>query len=258
MMKKIVHISDLHFGTENYTAVESLLTDIKNCEPDLVVISGDLTQRAKTYQFNMVGQFIAQIKFPKIIVPGNHDISLYNLFRRFFRPLKRFEKYILNNPFPEYEDDRLLVVGINSSRSLTIQSGRVNKKQVEYLRQRYSKAADDQLKVLVVHHNVFPLKGEKLSAGIGRSKLITKLASDCRLNLVLSGHLHKGYSIETNNEFIKDHNIIIVQAGTATSSRLRGEKNSYNIVEYDKKLRVKIKEFTGEGFKLIDKREYLI
>jgi 3',5'-cyclic AMP phosphodiesterase CpdA len=245
-MKRIIHISDLHFGTENVAIVKALLKDINTIKPDLIVVSGDLTQRARTHQFKLAGDFIAQINFPKIIVPGNHDISLYNIIRRFFKPLNRFKKYIIDNPYPDYEDDSILAVGLNSSRSLTFQSGRVSANQIEYLQERFSRIDSDKLKILIVHHNVFPLHGEKMSAAIGRSKLLKNMIQSCGIDLILSGHLHKGYSFEF--QFNQKHKTVFVQAGTATSSRLRDEKNNYNLISYDDNLVVELREFHNKVF----------
>src|SRR5437870_3287373 len=118
-MRTLIHLSDLHFGTVDPAIVPALLDFIGVTKPDLVVISGDLTQRARTEQFMEARQFIDAIPFPCIVIPGNHDVPLHNVFARLFRMLDRFRRYISENLEPFYVDEEIAVAGINTTRALT-------------------------------------------------------------------------------------------------------------------------------------------
>ena len=250
-MKKIIHISDLHFGTEEEKIVNALLRDIKNKEPNLVIVSGDLTQRAKSNQYEAASAFLEKINCPRIVVPGNHDISLWNIFRRFFRPLKRFKKYINDEEFPIYKDDEMIIVGINSARSLTFKGGRISVKQIDHLKDVFCDVPEPHFKGVVVHHNLIPLPGVEKHKILGRAGLFIQKLNNCGIDIMFSGHLHIGYSGDVQ-KFYKDANsIIVAQAGTATSSRVRNEKNSYNIIKVSSgEIIIQIMKFQNDNFVL--------
>src|SRR3712207_5099719 len=133
-MRTLIHLSDLHFGRVDQTLLGPLRDLVHSIAPDVVVVSGDLTQRAKAEQFEEARAFLDTLPGPQIVVPGNHDISLYNVFRRFVKPLDRFKRYITPDLDPMYADDEIAVVGVNTARSLTIKDGRLNKEQVAGIR----------------------------------------------------------------------------------------------------------------------------
>jgi 3',5'-cyclic AMP phosphodiesterase CpdA len=250
-MKKIIHISDLHFGAEEVKIVDALLSDINSLEPNLVIVSGDLTQRARSDQYIAAAEFLEKINSFQIVVPGNHDISLWNIFRRFFRPLKKFKKYISDEEFPIYKDEEMIIVGINSARSLTIKSGRISVEQIDHLKNIFCDVPEPRFKGVVVHHNLIPSPEVKKHKMLGRAGLFIQELDNCGIDMMFSGHLHKGYSGDVQ-KFYKDANsIIVAQAGTATSSRVRDEENSYNIVEVDAdETIIKIMKFKNGNFVL--------
>src|SRR5688500_3797681 len=135
-MRTIAHLSDLHFGDTDAAVVERLIEKVRELNPDMLIVSGDLTQRARSSQFQDARAFLDVLPLPQIIVPGNHDVPLYNVIRRFLSPLARFRKYITSDLTPEYHDDELAVFGINTARSLTIKGGRVSEEQVEKLKDK--------------------------------------------------------------------------------------------------------------------------
>ena len=135
-MRTLVHLSDLHFGRVDQALLGPLRELVERIAADVVVISGDLTQRAKVEEFEEARAFLDSLPGPQIIVPGNHDISLYNVFRRFMRPLARYKRYITDELEPVFIDDEIAVVGVNTARSLTIKDGRISHEQVAGLRAR--------------------------------------------------------------------------------------------------------------------------
>ncbi|MGB9178581.1 MAG: metallophosphoesterase, partial [Pyrinomonadaceae bacterium] len=125
-MRTIVHLSDLHFGRVDYSVVKPLIEHVKEAKPDLVAVSGDLTQRARTAQFKEAREFLDALPQPQIIVPGNHDVPLHNVFARFLQPLDKYRRHITDDLEPFYADEEIAVLGLNTARSLTIKYGRIN------------------------------------------------------------------------------------------------------------------------------------
>ena len=135
-MRTIVHLSDLHFGRVDQDLLRPLQELVVKLAPDVVVVSGDLTQRAKTEEFKAARAWLDTLPGPQIVVPGNHDIPLYNVASRFLTPLRKYLRYVTLDLAPEYVDDEIAVLGINTARSLTFKDGRVNKEQLAQMRQR--------------------------------------------------------------------------------------------------------------------------
>lgn len=240
-MKKIIHISDLHFGRENPNAVAALLHDINKCKPTVVIVSGDLTQRARHRQFKSAAEFLAKIHFPTIVVPGNHDVPLFDVTRRFLAPFNRYVRYINADFYPTYKDEKTVIIGINTAYSFTWKSGRVTKAQLQILREKF-KSEGNKLKMLVVHH---PFR-ELFYDGRYHS-----LLNDLNVDVIFSGHLHQASAKILDNHVTKlNLKTLLVESGTSVSKRLRGENNSYNQLEIspENNLTILIKEYDGNQF----------
>src|SRR5882672_7941733 len=130
-MRSIVHLSDIHFGRVDAAVVGPLIETINQIAPDVVAVSGDLTQRARSRQFIEARAFLDELPKPQIVVPGNHDVPLHNVFTRFARPLAKYRRYINEDLRPFYHDEELAVLGVNTARSLTIKGGRINEEQID-------------------------------------------------------------------------------------------------------------------------------
>lgn len=233
-MKKIVHISDVHFGKVDYRIVEKLVEKIAAIKPDLTVVSGDLTQRARENQFAEARDFLARLPQPQIVVPGNHDVPLWNVFARFFTPLDNYKKYITENLEPFYKDDEIAVIGINTARSLTIKDGRINEKQVGAIQQRMCSIGDEFLKIVVTHHPFDLPEGYNDDQIVGRAEMAIREITKCGADVFLAGHIHVSHVGHTATRYKlgAGKNALVVQAGTATSTRGRGEANSFNLLEF--------------------------
>jgi 3',5'-cyclic AMP phosphodiesterase CpdA len=226
-MRTIVHLSDLHFGRTLYPTIEPIVDLITRIKPDLVVISGDLTQRARKWQYAEAKAFLARLPRPQLVLPGNHDVPAYNLYRRLLQPLDRYKRIVTRNLSPRFIDDEIAVLGINTARSLVIKGGRINPEQLEWVEGQVATLAHDQVRIVVTHHPLdLPahLSGVRLVQGAERAM---QTFARCRIDLFLCGHLHLVYLGSTARYQIGGYVAPILQAGTATSTRARGEPNSF-------------------------------
>lgn len=227
-MTRIVHLSDLHFGRVDQSLTEPLLTQVAQLAPDLTVISGDLTQRARHSQFHRARALIDRLPGPVLSVPGNHDIPLDNLFVRFLWPFSRYRRYISNDLEPEYRDERMIVAGVNTVNRFAWQSGKVGRKRLSRLAERMGDGPQD-LRIAVLHHPLEhgPEVDKRLMQGAGKA---LDVLSDSGVNLVLSGHLHRASS----RPFRAAPDLLFVEAGTGLSTRLRhDQRNTFNVLDFD-------------------------
>jgi 3',5'-cyclic AMP phosphodiesterase CpdA len=229
-MRKIVHLSDLHFGRVNPSLIDPLIRTVRELGPDLVAISGDLTQRARSHQFQQARTFLDALPKPQIIVPGNHDIPLHNVFARFLEPLTKYKRYITDDLQPVYEDEEVVIIGVNTARSLVFKGGRINESQVGRLREKFCSLENGVVKVVVTHHPFDLPEGYDERALVGRARMAMTGLAECGADLFLAGHLHVSHTGHTKRYNISGHSALVVQAGTATSTRERGETNSFNLL----------------------------
>lgn len=230
-MRTIAHLSDIHFGRVDPLLVPPLIKAVNQSNPDLVAVSGDLTQRARSHQFKEARKFLNALPRPQIVVPGNHDVPLYNIFARFVEPLTKYRRYITDDLRPFYYDNEIAVLGVNTARSLTIKGGRINEAQIAWIRDRLCQLAEGLVKVVVTHHPFDLPEGHDERHLVGRARLAMEELASCGADLFLAGHLHVSQTTHTAQRYkIKGHSALVVQAGTAASTRGRGEANSFNVI----------------------------
>ncbi len=248
MSTRIVHLSDLHFGSEVPGIVQALLDDINADPPDLVAISGDLTLGARIGEFRAARAFIDRIAAPVLAVPGNHDISPYQLVQRFADPYRRWRAFVSADTEPQWRDGEVAVLGLNTAQRMALHwnwaRGRFTPARLSDLVRRLGAVPERLTRIVVAHHPLLP--PEKLAAtpvAFGAAVALDVLVRS-RVRLVLAGHLHRGYS---RLAVAGGRGPLIVQASTATSSRLRGEPNAYNriTIEADGEPTVKVRIWDG-------------
>src|SRR6476659_6953694 len=193
-MARIVNLSDLRFGARDQRLVDAVEGPVDELKPDLLVISGDFTQRARTEQFKEACSFLERLRdsgHEVLGVPGNHDVPLYDVLRRFLSPLARYRRFIDETLCPVIELPGVAVLGINTARSLTFKYGRINDQQVEFIRETFSRTPSEAFRVLVTHHPLFALEvGGEIERAIGRQELALDAVEEAGVDMVLAGHAH--------------------------------------------------------------------
>ena len=235
-MTLLLQISDPHFGTEQPPVVDALLRLAHTLQPDLVVMSGDITQRARRAQFSAARAFVDTFgATPFVVVPGNHDIPLYNLFARIAHPYANHQRVFGRDLEPEFESTELLVMGVNTTRAYRHKDGEISTQQVERVVRRLERVTPRQLRVVVTHQPVVAARANDFRNLLhGREHAIERW-SQAGVDLILGGHIHLPYVTPLHVAY-KDlpRQMWAVQAGTSLSSRVRGTvPNSVNVIDYD-------------------------
>lgn len=232
MTTRLLHLSDLHFGPPlRQHLVEVVTGEAHRLSPDLVVVSGDLTQRARKRQFLQVRNFLDGVPSPLLVVPGNHDVPLYNFFLRFWRPLERYRAFIAATPdvAMAVEVEGISVVGLSSARSFTTDGGSLGNGQLAWAETQFARSPSNACRIAVIHHHF--LSDGSRQRPIRRAGYLLRRFAAMGVEMVLVGHRHWARA-ERSSE-----GPLIVQAGTATSRRGKGKdrgKNSYNVIEVDR------------------------
>ncbi len=222
-MIKIAHISDLHFGREIAEIVEALIVELNDMRPDLIVVSGDLTQRARVSEFKRAHGFLDRLLQPVLVVPGNHDVPDYP-FMRFASPWSRWQRWLSAELEPVIQGDHYCAVGINSARRwgpyLDWSRGRINLDQIKHAEGVFSSCAK-KLHIIVAHHPFLLSQASTGRRTIARADIALPRWLKVNVDLILGGHVHLAYSGVVDG-------IVVAQTGTTLSSRLKGEPNSFN------------------------------
>lgn len=260
-MTRVVHLSDLHFGAHDQRLVEAVAGEVDQLKPDLVVISGDFTQRARTEQFKEACEFLDALRdkgHEVLGVPGNHDVPLYDVLRRFLSPLARYRRYIDETLCPFVELPGIAVLGINTARSLTFKDGRINKDQVAFIRETFSRTPRDAMRILVTHHPLFAMEiGGESERAIGRQELALDAIDDSGVDMVLAGHHHHASSQDASELVTRAGGVLVIQAGTATSTRVREQEQSFNTIDIaERTATITVHAWNGDRFRPTDPRAY--
>lgn len=236
----LLHISDLHFGPPYIEKIgESALRAATLLHPDAIVVSGDLTQRAKREQFEAAKQYMERLpKVPRLVIPGNHDVPLYRFYERMMDPHGLYKEIISPELNPVMKLEGATIAGLDSTAPHTaISNGRIYRSQLDHCEQVFRHAAETDIRIVVAHHHFAPAPDYLRDSIMPKAKRAMERFSDLNVEMILGGHLHRAYvgnSLDFYPGKHRNRGIIIVQSGTTTSRRGRGreaEKNSLNLIE---------------------------
>lgn len=232
----LIHLSDLHFGTERVECMHAIQKFCNEHHPEVVVVSGDLTQRAKFKQFYDCKQFLESLNTPYFVVPGNHDIPLYHVWNRVFKPFSLFQLFF-GGLEKTMETDHFYLIGLNSIRRRFHTKGHISLEQIQKVDQELIHVPKQKLKIIVSHQPFYTSTGDH---HMKDCPILSKIAlaewSKHDLFALLHGHLHNVavYDLEQAYSLNTGRPIYEVHAGTATSHRLhKNAQNSFNVILND-------------------------
>ncbi|MDY1548242.1 metallophosphoesterase family protein [Luteibacter sahnii] len=236
-MSVVVQISDPHFGTERADVVAALHEAIARVRPDLVILSGDVTQRARRGQFDAARRFIDGCERPTLVVPGNHDVPLFNLFARATNPFGGFRRVFGHDLEPIHDVGDLLAIGVNTVRARRHKNGEVSPSQIARVSARLRQARDTQLRIVVTHQPVHVIREKDHANLLIHHEAAVDAWHAAGADLILGGHIHLPYVREVRDGTWS------VQAGTALSTRIRdGIGNSFHVIRHQAR-RVEVEQW---------------
>ncbi len=231
-MKPLLHWSDPHFGTERVTVMAALRRLVEAESPEIAVLSGDITQRARPAQFRAARAFVDELALPTVAIPGNHDIPLYNLLQRFRSPYAHYCREFGKELEPEYSSPQFLVICVNTTRFWLHTDGAVSRRQIERVAERLDRADAGQLRIVVTHQPISVVRPQDEDDRLRGGEAAARWWAAAGADLILGGHIHLPFVHPLGERFAAlKRPVWGVQAGTALSTRIRHEAdNSVNLI----------------------------
>ena len=249
---KIIHLSDLHFGTEDDDIVAALTKAIDGIQPELVIISGDFTQVASRKEFQTAQAFLENLSATIFCVPGNNDIPPFKVWDRFLRPYEKYKKYINEDLCPVFETDHVIITGLNSARRFVPHwnwaNGAISQKQLFGLKKTLEDKDKENKKrrICVFHHPIHEALNQPMDTVVFGARNALNTLNALKVDLVLTGHVHHA-SVTTLGDI--DHKTVYLSASTALSSRLRKQENGFNVIDLNhEELNIAIYSLEGGQF----------
>jgi 3',5'-cyclic AMP phosphodiesterase CpdA len=230
----IVHGSDLHFGKPHRAeAAEAFAETVRSVAPDLLVISGDLTQRAKVSEFEQARAYLDRFEdIPTVVTPGNHDVPLYRVFERLVDPYRNYRRHLEDRLDYTLDLPGARVVSLNSAAPRArIVNGTIRKPQLEFARRSFEEARPEQARIVVLHHHIASAPDYEGDRPLVGARKVLEALDAMGVELILSGHLHRAYIGNSRDVFpsaARDGGITIVHSGTTTSWRGRAREQAQN------------------------------
>ncbi|AIT09705.1 hypothetical protein LO80_06830 [Candidatus Francisella endociliophora] len=217
---KIFHISDLHFGYHKEEIIDSFKAFTQNNKPDLIIITGDLTHRAKKDQFKQAAEFISNLGIDIFCIPGNHDIPLYRISSRLTHPFKNYKEYVHSNLEPVFENDLIKIVGLNSVNPYSIKKGKINTQQIKKVETAFYNT--DKWNILAFHHNITQI--ENLHKALPSAQQLANISATSPIDLICTGHLHYKCIKPLLPNIDKP---VVAHAGSLSCKRTNDKTNSF-------------------------------
>lgn len=232
-MSVLLHISDPHFGTERVEVVAALQRLAAELAPECIVLSGDITQRARRAQFASARAFVDTLPAPALVIPGNHDIPLFNLWARLRSPYANFQRAFGAALEREWTSPDWHVIAINTTRWWRHKDGEVSSAQIQHVAQRMGQAVPGQVRVVVTHQPMLVTRQHDVRNLLHGHRRAADAWLAAGVDLLLGGHIHLPYVRPLRPE--PGHRTYVVQAGTAVSRRVRGDvPNSVNVLRRER------------------------
>ncbi len=219
---RVIHISDLHFGMNDSVIVDAFLEDISLLKPDLIIISGDLTQRARTNEYKQLSEFLQSLTMPSLIVPGNHDIPFYNPLDRFLRPFKKYNYYVSPQLEASFSTEEINILGVNSATPYKIKDGTLHEETIAQIKNHFSYPSN-RLNILFFHHNLHYFSG--MHHPLNNTEEFLAYLKESPIHIVCTGHLH--YANIKLIDKNKGGQCALLHAGSTFCPRTKDGKNSY-------------------------------
>ena len=242
-MLTVLHGSDVHFGKPHRPNVATAFLEMaRTVAPDVIVLAGDFTQRAKVREYEQARTFLRQLHdVPVVVTPGNHDIPLYRVLERIFAPFRNYRAFISQELDTVTRVGGAVFVALSSAEAHRgLVNGRIEDHQLRFLARIFQETFDADVRIVVTHHALAPPPDGRSDATIPGNGALLDRFRELGVDLVLSGHLHRGF-VTRSSEVRPDHrdhgDIAIVHSGTATSSRGRAAEkgeNSVNVLRVGK------------------------
>lgn len=254
-MPSFVHISDIHFGREQPEVIEGWFKATAEIQPDVVIISGDVTQRATDEEYAAAKQFLDKLTWPYFVIPGNHDMSATDLPERFFKPWKKWQQFISPDIEPVLRADLYTLVGVNTARAAGLyfdwSRGQISQNQIKTVQQQVRGTPENNLRVVVAHHPFWLPDHSEYRDVVEHRDIALEAFHFAGIDMILSGHVHVPYTQILNG-------VLVVHSGTTFSNRLKeGQANSFNLISGDASyLKVSFMNWNGTQFQIAELREF--
>ena len=238
-MSCLLHLSDPHFGAEQPVVLAALQRLALTVRPDVLLVSGDITQRATTAQFEAARAFVDSLGIASVVaIPGNHDIPLLALNQRLFSPYARFSAAFGKNLEPGYESEDVRVISVNSTRWYRHKNGTLSAPQIEAVARQLAQARPGQWRLVMMHHPIAVTQPRDIVNRVHHHAAAIQRWHEAGADLVLGGHIHLPYVVPLHRSAEAPANdtrpvrpLWAVQAGTAMSWRVRREAGpSVNVI----------------------------